>query len=537
MTTFNLVDEPWIIVFARDGSIAERSIRDVLIGADDVASVGGDIPTQQFAVTRLLLAIVRRAVDWTADPLQRWSELWSAGVLPRNEIIAYLDSVRDRFDLCDPERPFYQVPDFQNAKGEMKPVTLMISDVPAGHSYFTTRAGSGATHLALAETARWVVHTQAYDTSGIKTGDPRDPRSKGGKGYPIGIAWCGQLGGILAESKNLARTLLLNMPLRTSTTSLVVDGDLPCWEREHLGVCAREEAAPSGPIDLLTWQSRRIKVAFDGDRATGVLVGNGDPLEPFAQLRAEHLTGWRFSEQQSKKRGGETFYPRTFDADRSVWEGFENLLLDANGDGIRGRTATVFEWLDLLVDQEIIDTSLVVIPHVFGMRYDTQSSVIGASIDDRIALRVANFGRDGCRRVAVEAARVAVRVAGVIGTLSRDLTRAAGGEGDSDSASARTEFLSRLDVPFRSWLLELGIGDIEEHLILWHRLVHRAAVTSGTTLIESAGRPAFVGRTVVGRDRKPLWLDAPRCEQFFRAALNREAPGAFNHEKESADVG
>ncbi|MBT0566995.1 type I-E CRISPR-associated protein Cse1/CasA [Williamsia sp. CHRR-6] len=536
MTTFNLIDEPWIIVFARDGSIAERSIRDVLLGADEVASIGGDIPTQQFAIARLLLAIVRRAVDWTPDPLQRWSELWTDGALPHNEINAYLDRVHDRFDICDPKRPFYQVADFHTAKGEVKPVTLVVSDVPAGYPYFTTRAGSGAARLPLAEAARWIVHTQAYDTSGIKTGDPRDPRTKGGKGYPIGIAWCGQLGGILAETTDLARTLLLNTPLRTSTTPLTIEGDSPCWERDHLGIWPRDNVTPSGPIDLLTWQSRRIKVVFDEDQAVGVLVGNGDPLEPFAQLGIEHLSGWRFSDQQSKKRGGDTYYPRTFDADRSVWEGFENLLLQTSEDGNRGKCAALFDWLDLLVDKRVLNTSFVVTPHIFGLRYDTQSSIIGASIDDRIAMRVANFGSDGCRRVAVEAAAAAGRVARVIGQLAKNLAQAAGGVGDTDEKAARMQFLSRLDVSYRAWLLDLGVGDVDEHLIAWHRMLHRSALADGALLVMSAGRPAFVGRVVTSSSRKPLWLDAARSELFFRTALNREVPGAFIEDKEKTDA-
>ena len=57
-TAFNLVDEPWIRVLQPDGAAAEVSLRDVLLRAHTFADLGGELPTQNIAVLRLLLAVL-----------------------------------------------------------------------------------------------------------------------------------------------------------------------------------------------------------------------------------------------------------------------------------------------------------------------------------------------------------------------------------------------------------------------------------------------------------------------------------------------
>ena len=60
-TAFNLVDEPWIRVLQPDGTAAEVSLRDVLLRAHTFADLGGELPTQNIAVLRLLLAVLHTA--------------------------------------------------------------------------------------------------------------------------------------------------------------------------------------------------------------------------------------------------------------------------------------------------------------------------------------------------------------------------------------------------------------------------------------------------------------------------------------------
>ena len=55
---FNLLDEPWIRVLKKDCSEQEVSITEALIHAHEYLDLSGDMPEQDMAVLRLLLAVL-----------------------------------------------------------------------------------------------------------------------------------------------------------------------------------------------------------------------------------------------------------------------------------------------------------------------------------------------------------------------------------------------------------------------------------------------------------------------------------------------
>jgi len=65
--SFDLVDRPWIEVVGRDGRVRLVSIKELFADAADLRCLGGDLPTQTFAILRLLLAILHRSVNGPAD--------------------------------------------------------------------------------------------------------------------------------------------------------------------------------------------------------------------------------------------------------------------------------------------------------------------------------------------------------------------------------------------------------------------------------------------------------------------------------------
>jgi CRISPR system Cascade subunit CasA len=529
-TTFNLIDEPWIPVRSTDRQPREISIRGLIAEASTIQAVGGDIPTQAFAIQRVLLAIVRRAIDWGKDPLKRWGEIWRAGELPLPEVESYLRKVHHRFDLLHTVAPFYQVADFETAAGVFRPVELLITDIPAGAKYFTTRAGAGAERLTLAEAARWVVHSQAFDPSGIKSGDLRDPRTKGGKGYPIGVAWCGQLGGVLFEGRNVFQTLILNTVLRNTNGTTTWPSDVPVWEQTHPGVSQREDAAPLGPCDVLTWQSRRIKLQCNGEFVTGAIVGNGDQISSHNHHDIEFSTPWRFSEPQSKKFGEIRYFPSQFDPDRSLWRGIEGLLADLpsqDGKPAPRLAPGVVNWIDHLVEEELLDRSVSIRPHALALQYINQSSVVGASIDDMLRIKVALIGRRSQPRVfANRAVQVANDSVTALANLAGNLAEAAGGDPDGRRATARANAYFALDAPYRQFVAQLDDEtEFEEHFDKWQRQVREIVGAMGRDLISSAGEPAWKGRLV--RER---WLDSSLASGFFWSALHKALPAAFETE-------
>lgn len=210
---------------------------------------------------------------------------------PLDEIDSYSDRWLNRFNLFDDSAPFMQVTDLHTSNGGYSGLTKIISEVPPNDKFFTTRDGAGTTSLSFAEAARWLVHTHAFDVSGIKSGAVGDPRVKGGRGYPIGTGISGPMGIVIVEGKSLAETILLNLFLQDDPQQ-----DVPVWERPpQTATPDREHPVPTGCADLFTWQSRRVRLIADGDRVVDVLLCNGDKVEWKYLLHNDSTTAWRYS--------------------------------------------------------------------------------------------------------------------------------------------------------------------------------------------------------------------------------------------------
>ena len=189
--SFNLIDEPWIWVLMHDGSRQELSLAKVFEEAPRIKCLANDLPTQDFAILRMLLAILQRSlVDVAAEydlPSDLWADLWNArsGGLPVAEIHGYLEQWYDHFDLFDTEHPFMQVAGMHTSKNEWGEVKKIIADIPDGSPMFTMRTGTQAEELSFDEAARWLVHAQSYDTSGIKSGVVGTPHKREGRAIQL----------------------------------------------------------------------------------------------------------------------------------------------------------------------------------------------------------------------------------------------------------------------------------------------------------------------------------------------------------------
>ncbi|QWF21562.1 type I-E CRISPR-associated protein Cse1/CasA [Nocardioides sp. LMS-CY] len=495
---FDLVTRPWIRARALDGSVADHALADVLGTAPDLAGLAGEVPTQDAAMQRLLLAVLRRSYPEVRSP-REWARLWDAGRFDIDRVRDYLNGHRDRFDLLHPTTPFYQVAELRTAKGELTELARLIPDIPAGHQYFTTRAGDELRSMSFAEAARWIVHCQAYDASGIKSGAVGDERVKNGKGYPIGIAWCGWLGLVVAEGRSLFETLMLNLQgMRTLPPAEV---DLPVWERppQGPGVEVGHEL-PAGPADLLTWQSRRIRLGHDGQRATGVLIANGDPLHARGLVETEPMTSWRFSEAQTKTTQSPTpvYMPRTHRPDRAVWRGL-SALLARDDSAARTRAGGWLEWLAELRSAGHLAADHPLRLHTIGMEYGVQSAVIADIADDALNLRLAVLTDEDLTGIAVAGVDDADAAVRALGQLAADLVRASGGGRELAGVSrddAREQGYAALDPDFRRWIAGLRADTSRNDArTAWQIRVRQVVSTLGHELLDGAAPTAWAGRT------------------------------------------
>jgi CRISPR system Cascade subunit CasA len=535
---FDLVHEPWLPVRDLQGGSAEYGILHTLGLAHELAGLSGEVPTQTFALTRLLLAVMHGALAGPRDD-EEWAELWKAEKLPIATIAAYLATHQARFGLFHPETPFLQVADLHTASGATTGMPTLIADVPNGRKFFTTRLGVDFS-LTPAEAARWLVHCQAFDISGIKTGAVGDERVKGGKGYPIGVGWAGLLGCVLVEGATLKETLLLNLIARDfGDYARDPAVDRPAWER--VPVTAAEEVPGgrpvTGPVDLYCWQSRRIRLIPGEDgRVRDALICNGERLTPQNMHRAEPHTAWRRSNPQEKAlRLPLVYMPREHNPDRAIWRGLASLLPATasrqKADAADSVSPGVLEWLSHLVVEELVPDERTVRVRSIGMVYGSNNSLTDDIIDDSLGLRavLARQDADDLAAVAVSCVAAAEAAVRTLGNLAGDLAAAAGGEGAGLRSRVMESAYAELDSPFRRWLADLRAdSDTIAVQTGWHHTARDLVGAAGADLLSRVPPACWEGRRV--RDRE--WTAAHAVARF-RRDLRQALPFAYADQAET----
>lgn len=533
--TFNLVDEGWIRVRGIGGEIREVGIAEALRDAHQIERLAGELPTQDFAVLRVLLAVLYRAVapERLADPIGEWQHLWQADGIPQSAVDEYLGRWRGRFDLIDPDRPFMQVPDLRNANGDWRSLELLVPDCPGDGAMFRRRDPS--IPLELGEAARWLVHCQAYDPSGIKSGAVGDKRVKGGRGYPTPVGWAGWMGGQFVEGANLRETLLLNLVLDREYHA----DDLPLWEEdEHLTEKERPSAisGPFGQLGLLTWPERRVRLRVEDRRVTEVLICNGDPIPYTLQRGHEQMTPWRFSDPQTKKAKAIVYMPRALSRGRALWRGLETLLPDPTrekvstkfGEAVASLPSGVVTWVGSLVAEGVLPADFEVRLVAAGVEYGPQMSVIATVLTDRLNFAGILAGEIGSVHRAAATTAVAETDSAVraLGNLADNLVVAAGGDAGAAREGASAQAYEELDREFRRWLRELG-PDIspDEHLQSWREECRRSIATRGEVLVHQAPPTAWRGRTHGGHV-----ISVGQADLWFRRALAKALPARCDPE-------
>lgn len=534
-SAFNLMDEPWISVRTPDNGVTEVSIREAFHRATEFRGLAGEIPTQEAAVLRLLLAI---AIQATArfrsddEKIDDWGQWWEEG-LPLDEIDSYSDRWLNRFNLFDDSAPFMQVTDLHTSNGGYSGLTKIISEVPPNDKFFTTRDGAGTTSLSFAEAARWLVHTHAFDVSGIKSGAVGDPRVKGGRGYPIGTGISGPMGIVIVEGKSLAETILLNLFLQDDPQQ-----DVPVWERPpQTATPDREHPVPTGCADLFTWQSRRVRLIADGDRVVDVLLCNGDKVEWKYLLHNDSTTAWRYSAPQTKAAGETVYMPRSHDSTKAMWRGLEPLLVrEPAADDRRRKKAgkpdelwlrpEIFEQLAAFSSDGALPRDHVTRIRTIGMEYGSQSSVVTTTIDDAMPAAMAVIADEQLGRLAVESAQTADSLIFALQSLATDLAAATGSESEGVRPRASEMGYAALDPTYRDWFSRLSSRtDVETATLSWRRRARQVVREIGEQLCRDAGPTALTGRMVpVPNTEREDLMDRARAWQRFVARVRTSAP-------------
>lgn len=230
-----------------------------------------------------------------------------------------------------------------------------------------------------------------------------------GKIYPLkgflGTGWLGGIGGVYAEGANLFETLMLNWVLYDDRYDLEYYrlfgnvNDIPVWEKDEVPSADMDDQSSfAGPVQAMTWQSRRIRLVPNEERTRVIGVVNcyGDAVTLYNTDGFEKMTAWRRSIPQQKKLGLPTppHMPVTHDASKALWRGLEPILcVGDDGDFRPG----IIRWLEeirteVLGSEEHVLNMVTI--HAQGMTYGTQSSFFETGIDDNLSLSMMMFRHD-----------------------------------------------------------------------------------------------------------------------------------------------
>ena len=541
---YNLLDEPWIPVRLVDGTITDVGLLELLRRTTDIADLACELPTQSIAIQRLILAIAYRVA--TPRDARDWARQWDEGA-PTEQMIEYLERWRDRFYLFGGRFPFMQVADLRTAKDAVSGLEKLIADVPNGEQFFTTRHGRALACIPPSEAARWLVHAQAYDPSGIRSGAVGDSQVKGGKGYPIGPAWCGHLGLVWLKGQDLDETLVLNL-IPASTAALRGVDSSTEW-----GVCSWEASEPESSVRgdyslldpagtpkelsiprLLTWHSRRIRLVGDSSGVTGVVLAQGDKLAPQEMRLYEPQSLWRYSTPQSKKFKTDVYMPRKFEAGRALWRNLPGTLPTVTTvQGVDKQPKREFLPSATLsfhyqLDNASIQTSYPKVMRIqaVGVTYGPQESTFEDIYSDELTLSVAvmRVEREDLSAEIDRQVRLTEEVARDVGTLAANLARAAGesGDGAGDGARDRAKelFFSAVDNDFRSWLTQVDGHESGRDIgRRWECTLRQHATDIQTELVRGTSSSA-----IIGRDTGRGYMNVGIAENYFRSALNKRLP-------------
>ncbi|MFE7650203.1 type I-E CRISPR-associated protein Cse1/CasA [Streptomyces phaeoluteigriseus] len=473
---FNLLTEPWLPVVRLDGTREEVGLAQALSQAARYRRLVGTTPTMTAALHRLLLALVHRVYR----PLDgaRWSELWQAkasGGLPQPELAVYRDDFGPRFELFDPDRPFFQCPALDNAPASTAKIVAYRA-TGSNRTLFDHTTADQRPALVPQEAARWLVTTQAYDTSGTKQPYRTQRTAEGGLGNRFGC--------VLVEGSTLHETLLLNMqlyqpeaerPLGTSAR------DRPVWEAPPPDP-EPDARAPLGWTDLLTWPSRRILLTATTTDSGATLV-DGVVLTPGTRMEGnltdhEAMTAYRRPWLKGGKQGD--LKPVTLDELRGVWRHSQELLLSSDPrwwntwrsrqhakgplpaqEPQRQRPAALDHIADL-VEDELIAEDTVYTLRIFGQQLGDQGGDTYAWFEEAVPAPVALLRAESARvgYIIGYAVSLATDLGEQLKSMERQYSASFHRELTKDQDRKPTDlemrYWPRLAAPFATFLRELG---------------------------------------------------------------------------------
>lgn len=537
MSEFNLIEKPWIsVVTDYKGTTDLVGLREFFENAHNYIALAGDMPTQDFAVMRFLLAILHTVFsryqadgqvydeikvndrmqqvepvdmedyeDYEDALMQTWKDLWAAGKFP-DIVIKYLDAWHDRFYLFDDKYPFYQVTEAEvdvskinrPAPSEIlgKNINRLISESANKVALFSPKYDSDNNKeiLNYDEVARWLLTYQSYTGLSDKVifGQDKYKASKG---------WLFDLGGVYLSSDNLYKTLILNLCLvNNSSRQYNTNIQKPCWEYSPSQVVANymfgEDIDNIG--ELYTVWSRAIYIGDYTDQDVFRMQIVKLPEVRHENNFLEPMTLWRYNNSGDNK---DMFTPRKHQLNKSLWRSFG--LVTKTEDANEGNANTpkrkpgIIEWLnhiDQYVEKQVVKinavsmeddgnaTSWVPTNEIIDGLY-LEGAIINDLEDQGWLLRI-NDVIDTTKDVVDKTYR----------SFVNDIKSIRNIEASDFTSNYIEAMYYEIDKPFRDWLSFIDYeNNKDEKAKAWYKDLKGLVINQAEKIIENAGPRDFTG--------------------------------------------
>ena len=540
-TEFNLIDEPWIRVMDNSCNVTEVSLKDAIVHAHEYKALSGELPTQDVAVMRFILAVLHTVIsrydefgdensleDDEDDALERWKAWWSNGKFPETAIVEYLAKWHERFWLFHPERPFFQITEQEMMRQITKQKRIELSKLNAEISksgnkknYFASAPEIVQNTLSYSQAARWLVNLNSFDDTAIKP--------QGLNMDSATVAWCGQLGIVYLLGNNLFETLMLNLVLINNNG--VEFNESPIWEKERINSAERTNIViPNNLAELYTFQSRRIHL-FREDGMISYFHNLAGDLLSNENAFSEQMTIW------NKVGNSEaSFKPKLHDSPKQMWKEF-SVLYQNEGN----QRAGIINWYqNYLYGLSMIKDPMIK-TCILSVEYDKSSAhKILNYFSDSLTMHSALLLELGAnwRNSIEEEIRKCEILAGYLAVFAKDLYVASGGSNSSKDKhyndipnEAKEQLYYRLDIPFREWLRSIDPGCDDdaknEKQRDWSKTAKNTALRYAQELVNEQPESAIIGHYIKDeKNKKGDIYSAPKAFNAFISKVNKLYEGA-----------
>jgi len=516
MFSFNLVNEKWIPCIMPDGKRVDNNLIDTLLQAKYIKEIFDNSPLITISLHRFLLAIVHRSYERGYGPIdaKEWKALWEMGQFNNILLHQYLEKWRAQFDLFDSKYPFYQCASLpfsgNNSKGKTDSYEIQISSLIHESAAYLDKATlfdhtteSHTLSLSPLIAARKLLAFQSF-ALGKLLSKPRIKGEESAKAAPlVKGAFC------LVKGNNLFETLMLNLhvynpedeePFHSGSKD---KPDKPAWEQDE--ETKAEDREPNGYFDLITWQSRRIKLhpKLDENGQVGVdtfVIRKGAQFPANYSLHGKEPM-LAFHKVKKPAKGQSPWLPLTFLENRVLWR--DSLTLFQPLEKTRPK---ILEWLSDLTENNIIPLSATYDLNLIGLISDRAKILLWRH--ERLPLPLKLIKDETLVARLEEALELAEGISEALNITSSDLAKliiAPDAKRLNDnqkkevesltiSLSADRAYWANLGISFSSLIIRLADDKYNEGadtLIWWAAEIRRAGIEAfrdATNSLDRSGR-------------------------------------------------